>query len=103
MLNYKVVPIIESLKRKVHRNNSTFLLRERATTCMVSQPSYEECRLRLLRCDKRSSDPQVAPILPHEGLDECHDVIEEDSASSNKPHRMGIEDKSRHKQDRDID
>ena len=35
-------------------------------------------------------------------IEECHDAIEEDSASSNTPPReVGIEDKLRHKQDRD--
>ena len=45
----------------------------------------------------------MAPIWPREGLDECPDAIEEDDASSNTPPReVGIEDKLRHKQDRDI-
>ena len=36
-------------------------------------------------------------------IDECHDAIEEDDASSNTPPRkVGIEDMLRHKQDRDI-
>ena len=38
-----------------------------------------------------------------EGLDECHDATEENGASSNTPHEVGIEDKLRHKQDRDIE
>ena len=36
-------------------------------------------------------------------IEECHDAIEEDDASSNTPHGVGIEDKLRHKQDRDIE
>ena len=44
----------------------------------------------------------MAPIRPHEGLDECHDATREDGASSNTPHKVGIEDKLRHKHDRDI-
>ena len=55
------------------------------------------------RSDKRSGDPQVAPIWPYEGLDKCYDATEEDGASSNTPHRVGIEDKSRHKEDREIE
>ena len=36
-------------------------------------------------------------------VEECHDAIEEDDASSNTPPRkVGIEDMLRHKQDRDI-
>ena len=37
----------------------------------------------------------MAPIRPHEGLDECHDATEEDSTSSNTPYIVGIEDKLR--------
>ena len=37
-------------------------------------------------------------------IEECHDAIEEDDASSNTPPReVGIEDKLRHKQDKDIE
>ena len=37
-------------------------------------------------------------------IEECHDAIEKDDASSNTPpRRVGIEDKLRHKQDRDIE
>ena len=46
---------------------------------------------------------QVAPIRPHEGLDECHHATEEGGASSNIPHNVAIEDKLRHKQDKDIE
>ena len=70
---------------------------------LVSQLNYEESRLWLLRCDNRSDDPQVEPIQPREGLDECHDATKENGASSNTPHGVGIEDKLRHKQDRDIE
>ena len=70
---------------------------------MVSQPNYEESWLGSSSCDRRSDDPQVVHIWPHEGLDECHDAIVEDGALSNTPHRVIIEDKSRHKQDRDIE
>ena len=64
----------------------------------MSQPNYEEGRLWPSRCNnKRSGDPQVALIQPYKGLDECHDVTKENGASSNTPHRVGIEDKSRHK------
>ena len=45
----------------------------------------------------------MVPIRPRKGLDECHDAIEEDNTSSNAPpHEVGIENKLRHKQDRDI-
>ena len=68
----------------------------------MSQPNYGESKLWPSRCDKRSSKPQVVSIRPHEGLDKCHNATEEDGASSNTPHRVGIEDKLRHKQDKDI-
>ena len=67
----------------------------------MSQPNYEESRLWPLRCDKRSDDPQVAPIWPREGLDECHDTTKEDGASFNTPHEVDIEEKLMHKQDKD--
>ena len=70
-------------------------------TCFVSQPNYKESRMWSSRCDNRSGDPQVALIQPREGLDECHDVTEENGASFNTPHKVGTEDKLRHKQDRD--
>ena len=68
----------------------------------MSQSNYEKSRLWPSRCDKRGSDPQVAPIRPREDLDECHDATEENSASSNTPHKVGIENKLRHKQDRNM-
>ena len=43
------------------------------------------------------------PSQPREGLEECHDATEENGASSNTPHKVGIEDKLKHKQDRDIE
>ena len=45
----------------------------------------------------------MAPIRPRKGLDECHDAIEEDNTSSNTPpHKVGIENKLKHKEDGDI-
>lgn len=34
-------------------------------------------------------------------IDKCHDATEEDGASSNTPYKVDIEEKTRHKQDRD--
>lgn len=68
--------------------------------CTVPQPNYEKSRSWSSRCDKQSTDPQVVPIRTCKGLDECHDAIGENGASSNTPHRVDIEEKTRHKQDR---
>ena len=61
----------------------------------MSEPNSEESRLWPLRYDKRSGNAEVVLIWPREGLDKCHDVTEENGASSNTPHEMGIEDKMR--------
>ena len=44
--------------------------------------------------------PQVTPIRFCEGLNECHDVTEKQDVSSNPPHRVDIEENTRHKQDK---
>ena len=69
----------------------------------VSQPNYEESRLRSSHYDKRNSDPQMTPIQWYEGLDECYDATKENDASPNTSRKVDIEDKSRHKQDRDTE
>ena len=61
-------------------------------------------------CDPHLMTSKLAPLKRRSSghmranIEECHDVIEEDDASSNTPPcEVGIEDKLRHKQDRDID
>ena len=60
-------------------------------------------------CDPHAMTSKVASLKRRPSghmqanIEECHDAIEEDDASSNTPPRkVGIEDKLRHKQDRDI-
>ena len=78
----------------------------------MTKLSGGECHnhtMKRVGCDPYAMTSKVASLKRRPfghmqtNIEECHDAIEEDDASSNTPPRkVGIEDKLRHKQDRDI-
>ena len=84
----------------------------RKSSRTMTKLSGGECHNRTIKrvgCDPHTMTSKVASLKRRPSghmqanIEECHDTIEEDDASSNTPPRnVGIEDKLRHKQDRDI-
>ena len=70
-----------------------------ATMTKLSEGECHNHTMKRVGCDPHVMTSKTASL----NIEECHDAIEEDGASSNTPpHKMDIEDKLRHKQDRDI-
>ena len=64
--------------------------------CANEDPRCHNLTMKRVGCDPHVETREAVTL-------ECHDATEEDGAPSNTLHKVGIENKSRHKQDRDIE
>ena len=64
--------------------------------CASEDAGCHNLTMKRVGCDPHVETREAATL-------KCHDATEEDDAPSNTPHKVGIENKSRHKQNRDIE
>ena len=72
---------------------------------MMTSLNGGECHnltMKIVGCNPHVTTSKAATLMwcPSD-LDECHDVTEEDGASTKTPHKVCTEEKARNKQDKD--